>query len=209
MRIWFIFLMLFILTGQLFAQVSPKKITGYLIDEGGMPIADAYVINYRNMYHVVSKRDGSFKISVMEGDSLCISHISFDRIAIHPNRMDSTYVLKIAEYRTSPILIDVEVKPLSVGTIEIVPIENYHTQTDISRYDPNSNKAGFGVDLLDMMKKLSYTPKRDKKLRLYRKIYRQKLLDSLLMSGNIEQLSKIDSLVRSKSYEQLKKDVLR
>ena len=82
-----------------------KKFKGKLINEFGKPVSDAYIINYRNYHGVTSKADGSFGIYTQEGDSMVVSHISYERKIIHASHSDSTIVLNIAPFELSPIII--------------------------------------------------------------------------------------------------------
>lgn len=82
-----------------------KKFKGKLVNELGKPVSDAYIINYRNYHGVTSKSDGSFGIYTQEGDSMVVSHISYKRQIIHAADTDSTFVLTIAPFEISPIII--------------------------------------------------------------------------------------------------------
>lgn len=86
-------------------EKKTKRFTGILIDESGNPVPDAYVINYRNYHGVTSRKNGRFSISVEEGDSVVISHISFERKVLHVVDSVQNYTLNFASFEISPVII--------------------------------------------------------------------------------------------------------
>jgi hypothetical protein len=60
-------------------QIETFQIEGKVVDEGGLPVEDAYIFNFRETDKYVSRANGIFKIWVQASDSLAISHISYLR----------------------------------------------------------------------------------------------------------------------------------
>lgn len=204
-------LILFFLIYTYSTNAQKKHFYGELNDELGQPISDAYVINYRNYHHVTSKQDGSFRIWVLPGDSLCVSHIAYKRTIVHAADKDSIIILPWETHTISPLYTEKTDTFVPVLTWEFTyDSTNYHTQTHINTYAPGSNEVGFGLNLFEAfsaIKKIGKRRKEKKQKRLqdYRFTYRAFLKDSLWRVGDLYLLSKLDSIVENRSYKYLKK----
>ncbi|MCL3779082.1 hypothetical protein EMN47_01665 [Prolixibacteraceae bacterium JC049] len=189
-------------------MAQKKRFQGRLINDIGQPIKDAYVINYRNYHHVTSKKDGSFRIYVLPGDSLCISHISYKRTIIHPSRNDTLTTLPWETHTISSLYTEAPDSIVNISTWKFTyDSTNYHFQSDANTYAPGSNEVGFGVNVFEAFKAISKIGKKRKakKLKEYRDRYKIFLEDSLWRVGDLNLLAQIDSIAYSKSYKQLKK----
>lgn len=69
----------------LFASSQEEEfyLEAQIIDSNQNPLRDVYVLNYRNLDKTVSNENGIFGLLVLPGDSLMISHISYQRKVIH------------------------------------------------------------------------------------------------------------------------------
>ncbi|TKG96525.1 hypothetical protein EYV94_04550 [Puteibacter caeruleilacunae] len=80
--------------------------SGVVFDHDSIPVADAYVINYRNLNHYVTDSLGRFRMYVQGGDSLMISHITYKRMVIQAKKgEDFIYIIDIAPFEIDPVII--------------------------------------------------------------------------------------------------------
>jgi hypothetical protein len=90
-------------------QIETFQIEGKVVDEGGLPVEDAYIFNFRKTDKYVSRANGVFKIWVQASDSLAISHISYLRKVVSVfNIMMSPIVTLVKD---SIYLKDINVSP--------------------------------------------------------------------------------------------------
>jgi hypothetical protein len=105
MKLISVFLLVLIGT-TLFAQNEKRfQIEGRVSDSKGLPISDAYIINFRNQDRYVSKENGVFNIWVLPSDSLLISHIGYHK-----------KIISVYNLLKNPF---VELRPDSVNITEI------------------------------------------------------------------------------------------
>lgn len=96
-------------------------IEGKIIGHNGIPVSDAYLINFRDLNKTVTNSSGIFSMQVQPSDSLVISHISYHRKII------SVYQLLV-----NPT-IQLQVDSISISEINISPDQ----QTDYERAREN------------------------------------------------------------------------
>lgn len=106
---------------NLYSQVEEFQIEGQIIGFKGIPVADAYLINYRNLDKNITNTNGIFSIKVLPSDSLIISHISYHRKVV------SVYQLLI-----NPI-IKIDIDSINILEIDVSPDQ----QTDYERAREN------------------------------------------------------------------------
>lgn len=112
MRFFLVAAILFVNTG-LFAQDMPDssfRFSGFIFDEDSIPVEGAYVINYRTMLGMATNRDGHFSLTCQPGDSLMVSHISYERKIIkiksyNPIASPPVYYVRFAAHELSPLII--------------------------------------------------------------------------------------------------------
>ncbi|MGE0021010.1 MAG: hypothetical protein AB7S72_15160 [Draconibacterium sp.] len=74
------FTLLFLLIAMcITAQQTEFVLQGKITDGEQNPVADAYIVNIRNSSRFFSATNGVFEMKVQPGDTLLISHISFQR----------------------------------------------------------------------------------------------------------------------------------
>ncbi len=73
------FLLLFFASTAIFAQQEKFQIEGQVVGKSGNPVADAYVLNFRDSDKNITNSNGVFSIWVLPGDSLLVSHVSYFR----------------------------------------------------------------------------------------------------------------------------------
>ncbi len=65
-----------------FAQEERFQIQGRILDANEDPIGDVYIVNPRNNEKDISQTNGVFTVTVLPGDSLILSHISYLRKSV-------------------------------------------------------------------------------------------------------------------------------
>lgn len=138
---YFIFIIM-LLGGTVQAQ---DRLTGYLLDSDQAPLIGAHVINMGNNAGTVSNVRGTFRMDVVVGDTLKITHIGFEphHVVVDAERINRNLEITLAasvteletvmifaevnyrvprRYRPQPLKIDgitqeVTQKPIKVGSI--------------------------------------------------------------------------------------------
>lgn len=84
MKLLPVLLLLFVAYSS-YSQEEEFQIEARIVGINGKPIADAYIINFRNLDKNVSKLNGVINMWVLPSDSLVISHISYFRktVTVH------------------------------------------------------------------------------------------------------------------------------
>lgn len=98
-------LLLFLIVMFATAQQTEFVLQGKITDNEQNPVADAYIVNFRNSSKFVSMSNGIFELKVLPADTLIISHISFLR-----------KVVTVYELLVNPVI------TLETDTINIQPI---------------------------------------------------------------------------------------
>jgi hypothetical protein len=90
------FYILLITFFQSYSQQEERfQIEGQIIGLNEKPVADAHIINFRNMDRNFTHRNGVFSVWVLPGDSLNISHISYFRKVITVHSLLSNPIIKL------------------------------------------------------------------------------------------------------------------
>lgn len=119
MKLLLLFLILIISYASLAQEEERFQVEGRITNSKGKPVADAYVINFRNLDKYVSRPNGVFNIWALPGDSLVISHISYHR------RIVTVHSLLLNPY--------VELKLDSVNIKEVNVSPNQKTENQIAQ----------------------------------------------------------------------------
>ncbi|MBN1985943.1 MAG: hypothetical protein JW761_06535 [Prolixibacteraceae bacterium] len=96
-----------------FSQEKELYMQGRIIDEDSKPVADVYIINYRNLDKAVSRQNGIFELWVHPDDSLLISHVSY-----LPKR------IRVFDLMINPVV------QISLDTIHIVEVDIFSNPQD-------------------------------------------------------------------------------
>ncbi|NQU55215.1 MAG: carboxypeptidase regulatory-like domain-containing protein [Bacteroidetes bacterium] len=85
MKLLPLLLLLFAYCSSYSQQEEKFQIEGQVIGINGKPVADAYIINFRDSDKNITNSNGIFSFWVLPGDSLLISHISYYRkvVTVH------------------------------------------------------------------------------------------------------------------------------
>ena len=79
-----------------FSQQEEKfQIEGRIIGLNGKPVADAYLINFRDLDKNITNTNGVFSMWVFHGDSLLISHISYFRKVVTVYELLSNPIVQV------------------------------------------------------------------------------------------------------------------
>jgi len=73
---------------------------GYVFSEDSVPVEDAFLINYRTSKIVTTDKNGYFKTSLLQGDSLMINHLTLSPKVIYAEKADSETINVYVPYRT-------------------------------------------------------------------------------------------------------------
>jgi hypothetical protein len=116
-------LLLFIGTCPLaFSQEKEFYMQGQIIDGDSKPVADVYIINYRNLDKAVSRQNGIFELWVLPDDSLLISHVSY-----LPQK------IRVFDLMINPVV------QLELDTIHIVEVDIFsNPQDDVENAKKNT-----------------------------------------------------------------------
>jgi hypothetical protein len=120
---------LFFFLIALFAAAQPTEfvLQGKITDGKQNPVADAYIVNFRNSSKFVSMSNGIFELRVLPADTLIISHISFLR-----------KVVTVYELLVNPVI------TLETDTVNIKPINvSGNRQTDYDNAMKNISSIKF------------------------------------------------------------------
>jgi len=120
MRIILVFC-LFCIVHNAFSQENEFQLEGRIIGLFGKPVADAYLINFRNMDKNTTNSNGVFSISVLPSDSMIVSHISYHR-----------KIVSVYQILLNPI-VELEVDSINIAEINISPDQ----KTDYERARDN------------------------------------------------------------------------
>lgn len=99
-------------------QIAENTISfsGFIMNKDSLPVENAHLINCRNLTIVPTNESGYFRCKVLDGDSLAIIHISYQRIFVKPNPDPATkncYYLTEQSYEISPVIIQTFEKDLA------------------------------------------------------------------------------------------------
>jgi hypothetical protein len=86
MKLLLLYILIFVSIGS-YSQEKEFLLRGKIIGLDERPIADSYVINNKNLRNNISDANGNFNIWVAHGDSLIVSHISYNRIRIYADTL--------------------------------------------------------------------------------------------------------------------------
>jgi hypothetical protein len=113
------------------AQQTEFVLQGKITDSQQHPVADAYILNYRNSSKFVSKGNGIFELRVLPADTLIISHISFLR-----------KVVTVYELLVNPLITletdTVNIKPVNVSGDRQTDYEAAMKNISSIKFDPRS-----------------------------------------------------------------------
>ncbi|MCG6186879.1 hypothetical protein [Maribellus maritimus] len=121
-------LLLFVLTCS-FALSQEKEfhIQGRIIDGDSNPVADVYILNYRNLNKAVSRQNGIFDMWVLPGDSLMISHVSY-----------MSQRIKVFDLMVNPVI------QIALDTINIIEVDIFsNPQDDMINAKKNIESMGW------------------------------------------------------------------
>ena len=76
-----------------YSQENEFLFRGKIIGPDAKPIADACIINHRNIQNNISAANGNFNVWIKHGDSLTISHISYKRIKIYADTLINNFTI--------------------------------------------------------------------------------------------------------------------
>ncbi|NQU55214.1 MAG: hypothetical protein HQ522_22070 [Bacteroidetes bacterium] len=82
MKLLLLYFVIFISMSS-YSQENEFLLSGRIVGPDARPIADAYIINNKNLQINISNTNGNFNVWVKPGDSLIISHISYKRRKIY------------------------------------------------------------------------------------------------------------------------------
>ena len=109
------------------AQQTEFVLQGKITDREENPVADAYIVNIRNSSRFFSGSNGLFEIRVQPGDTLLISHISFQR-----------KIVTVFELLKNPVI------SLDGDMVNMKPIDvNGSRETDYETAKKNINAVTF------------------------------------------------------------------
>jgi len=91
------------------AQEKEFHFQGQIVDSHLNPVSDVYILNYRNLDKAVSRQNGVFDMWVLPGDSLMISHVSFER-----------KVVRVFDLMVNPI-VKIEMDTVNILQIDVTP----------------------------------------------------------------------------------------
>ncbi len=96
MKLLAVLLLLFVAYSS-YSQEEEFQIEARIVGINGKPIADAYIINFRNLDKNVSRLNGVINMRVLPSDSLVISHISYFRktVTVHALLINPTIQLEL------------------------------------------------------------------------------------------------------------------
>jgi len=220
MRFFFIVAILLIDTG-LFAQDVPDstfRFSGVVLDEDSIPVEGAYVINYRTMLGIPTNRDGHFSITCMPGDSLMISHISYERRIIKPEQGSASipmYMLQFEPHMMSPLIIQQNPHNMEYFAKNIEQLNkdikkmlhNLSPAYSANSVNMSTNPAlggGVGItfSLADVatifQKKMS--PDNIRRKKAIHEVHRSMILDSLLRVG-VYREGLVDSIMATRNWD--------
>ncbi|QGY45666.1 hypothetical protein GM418_18915 [Maribellus comscasis] len=121
-------LLLFVLTCS-FALSQEKEfhIQGRIIDGDSNPVADVYILNYRNLDKAVSRQNGIFDMWVLPGDSLMLSHVSYLSLRI-----------KVFDLMVNPVI------QIALDTVNIIEVDVFsNPQDDMQNAKKNIESMGW------------------------------------------------------------------
>ena len=158
-------LLFLIIAGSVAAQNS-ITIEGYIFSEDSLPAGNAYLINYHSSKISVADKDGYFKISAQEGDSLMINHISLypkvvyaDSIYAGANKIYvpyRTYILKAIASRNYEKEMENMKETMQQTKREINNMQVLnpsHFESEGNPYNPDKPNPGLTIPILQLGKK--------------------------------------------------------
>lgn len=143
--------------------------SGFVFEMDSVPVEGAYLLNCRTLKAVSTDNRGYFRIRIMNGDSLVINHISYQRKFVHgnsKNASENVYFLCFRPYELSPVIVKIYEYDLAnfeknmkfiykqIGMME-KPVD-YKTgghPSTANPYAPGASAPGFGFNLLDLFAK--------------------------------------------------------
>ncbi|GET22202.1 hypothetical protein [Prolixibacter denitrificans] len=223
MRVLLLVAILLILNTGLFAQNRPDstfKFSGFIFDKDSIPVEGAYVINYRTMLGMVTNKDGHFSVTCEPGDSLMVSHISYERKIIKIKKYDLIasphfYYMHFAAHEMSPLIIQQNPNNMKYFAKNI-DLMNKQIKKMIHSLSPagtggpvnmSTNPAlggGVGInfslaDVVTLFQKKK-TPDDIRREKAIHEAHRTMILDSLLRVG-IYREGMVDSIMATRNWD--------
>lgn len=140
MKLLILCLLIFISIGS-YSQENEFLLNGRIVGSDTKPIADAYIINHNNLRNTISNASGNFSIWVAQGDSLIISHISYDKRKIYADTLSNNSTIYLSPLTRDILEVNVSSKYkndyelarnnlLSIGELRILPFIKIKEETD-------------------------------------------------------------------------------
>jgi len=207
----------------LFAQNRPDstfRFSGFIFDQDSIPVEGAYVINYRTMLGMVTNRDGHFSLTCEPGDSLMVSHISYERKIIkinsyNPIASPSVYYVRFAAHELSPLIIQQNPNNMKYFAKNIDQmnkqikkmVQNIHPRNAGGPVNMSTNPAlggGVGInfslaDVATIFHKKK-TPDDIRRAKAIHEAHRTMILDSLLRVGVYHE-GIVDSIMATRNWD--------
>ncbi len=100
---------------------------GQVVNPQGNPVADAYVVNYRNQFKSITQANGVFDIWILPKDSIFVTHVTFLR-----------KVVTAFDLMKNPVIV------LEPDTVNIDQVDVFtNRKTDIERAKENIQQINF------------------------------------------------------------------
>jgi hypothetical protein len=160
-----VLLALIFFSGYVFSQEPIKKeilLEGYIFTEDSLPVESAYLINYRTSKIAASNNKGFFRITLQQGDSIMINHISLTPKVIYAEKLKNeitkiyipyrTYILKAISsgiYEKEKKNVDESMKQVKKDIQNQVIIKPY-LRTNENPYDNDKQNPGVTIPLLQI-----------------------------------------------------------
>jgi hypothetical protein len=106
--------------------------TGYILDKDSLPIENALLVNFRTTHCSKTNGKGFFKIWLVEGDSLMLNHISYERMVIKANNKPPSSNLYFLEF------LPYEIKSVSINNMDI-EMENFQQNMENANVQMKEN----------------------------------------------------------------------
>lgn len=223
MRALLLVAILLITSTELIAQNRPDstfQFSGFIFDKDSIPVEGAYVINYRTMMGMVTNQDGHFSLTCQPGDSLMISHISYERKIIKIKKYDliaspKVYYMHFAAHEMSPLIIQQNPNNMKYFAKNIDQmnkqikkmVQNIHPRNAGGPINMSTNPAlggGVGInfslaDVATIFQKKK-TPDDIRREKAIHEAHRTMILDSLLRIGVYHE-GIVDSIMATRNWD--------
>jgi hypothetical protein len=103
------------------SQEKEFQIQAQIVDTNAKPVGDVYILNYRNLDKAVSRPNGVFDMSVLPGDSLMISHVSY-----------VNKIIRVFDILVNPV-VQIEMDTINILQVNVSPEQ----KTDYDRAREN------------------------------------------------------------------------